>query len=130
MTNVIIDAWSAGGGNNNISWGSGGGGGGSGEYRKISLNVLPNTIFPITVGVGGRGGLSESNGTPGGLTQIGTILTLQGGNGGGAGVSRGSGGISYGNGNSGGAGACYTCWNNCCGGAGGGGGSGGGANNG
>lgn len=61
-----------------------GGAGGTAIYNKI-YSVTPNSTLSITVGKGGTGGRLVSSGTTaaqkGGSTQIGTLVTLVGGNG-------------------------------------------------
>lgn len=60
-----------------------GGAGGAAIYNKI-YSVTPNSTLSITVGKGGTGGRIVSSGTTaaqkGGSTQIGTLVTLVGGN--------------------------------------------------
>ena len=71
-----------------------GGGGASGRYiRAVGgagggfafgiLKVQPGQLLPtITIGTGGTGGVNDQNGTTGGTTSVGTLLTATGGGGG------------------------------------------------
>ncbi|KAF1004367.1 MAG: hypothetical protein GAK28_04074 [Luteibacter sp.] len=85
-----------GGGGNNIGGASASGGGGGGAGQSIirqAFTVTPGQVIPITIGTAGSGGAggAQSNspapvaGTAGGQTIIGSLITLTGGSGGGAG---------------------------------------------
>jgi hypothetical protein len=69
---------------------SGGGGGGGGGYSFASLNaenVAELGPIPITIGLGGAGGVASTIGVAGGTTSFGTVIVANGGAPGGAGVS-------------------------------------------
>lgn len=101
---------------------AGGGGGGGGIIYKYPAFVTPGQQIAITVGAGGAGGTGVTNttsasvlGKAGGSTVIGDLITVPGGQGGGAHTSTNSagtktytayyGGASWGGGGTGGAGA-------------------------
>lgn len=90
-----------GGGGGNPTTGSSGGGGGGGGAGNIAINqsvtVVPGQTYTVTIGARGNGGansgLSSSdgkNGTAGGTTSFGSLLTLSGGGAGLGGVSGGN----------------------------------------
>lgn len=97
VTQVSIDACAAGGGGGYApAGGAAGGGGGGASVLNSRFTVVPGTVYTITVGAPGVGGTSTSvNGTQGGSTTFGSLLTL---NGGGAGLYNGSGGAAGGGG--------------------------------
>jgi len=76
---------------------SGGGGGGAGQpVIRQSVTLVPGTVYAYVVGAAGLGGAapaqgsastSANNGTAGGNTTFGTLLTLTGGAGGTAGAA-------------------------------------------
>ncbi len=98
VTTIYVDACAAGGGggysaSGNI--GAGGGGGGQAVVRRV-ITVVPGTVYAITIGAPGTGGVSSSvNGTQGGNTTFGSLLTLVGGY---AGLSDGTAGAAGGDG--------------------------------
>ncbi len=47
-----------------------GAGGASGAIMEKTVSVLPNDIFEITIGTGGNGGASKTNGSQGGTTKV------------------------------------------------------------
>jgi hypothetical protein len=138
-----------GGGDNGGTGGGSGGGGGAGEYvPPLALTVSPGETLTITVGTGGNGGSAgtsggtlSANGSAGSLTSIvgsvsGTLLSVNGGSGGGRGHNStldptnaaagtagtgGTGSTTTGhvNGNSGSAGVAGSNGNDRAGGAGG-----------
>jgi len=64
VTSVQVEAWGSGGGGGGcgaIYTGAGGGAGGS--YVRYSVSVTPNTVYYLTVGAGGAGGLEGTGGT-------------------------------------------------------------------
>jgi len=87
-----------------VSGGSGGGGAGASTVRQ-AFSVTPGQSISITIGGAGSGGV-QGNGTAGGNTVVGSLVTLPGGGGGvggGAGTnsSGGIGGSGYPNGSHG-----------------------------
>ncbi|WP_455820592.1 glycine-rich domain-containing protein [Pseudomonas cerasi] len=98
VTTVYVDACAAGGGGGysaSGNAGAGGGGGGQAVIRRV-ITVVPGTMYTITIGGPGTGGTSSSvNGTQGGNTTFGNLLTLVGGYGG---LSNGTAGASGGDG--------------------------------
>jgi hypothetical protein len=119
ITKIKIELWGAGGGgaggsggntNNGCSYwigmgyvGANGGSGGSGGYNCSVLDVIPGNSYNIVIGQGGQGGNPNfcgfgQNGTIGGVTSFGNLLTAPGGNGGNGGNSytsiQGAGGTS------------------------------------
>ncbi len=100
VTMVTVRLFGGGGGGAGDATGGGGGGGG-GNVATKTITVIPGTIYPITVGVGGSGGASRNaNGNNGGASSFGTLVSANGGNGGTSGNSSSTGG--GGNGGSGG----------------------------
>jgi len=77
-----------GGGNAGVN-GSGGGAGGT--VYKYGVQVSPGTSYSITVGAAGSPGGANQNGSAGGNTVFGSLLTLTGGGGGGMGSGSGGG---------------------------------------
>jgi hypothetical protein len=59
VNSIVVEVWGAGaGGGDRTSDGSGGGGGG-GAYSRSEINVVPGTVYTVSVGAGG---LSNANG--------------------------------------------------------------------
>jgi hypothetical protein len=59
VNSIVVEVWGAGaGGGGRTSDGSGGGGGG-GAYSRSEINVVPGTVYTVSVGAGG---LSNANG--------------------------------------------------------------------
>lgn len=90
-----------GGGGGNPTTGSSGGGGGGGGAGNIAINqsvtVVPGQTYTVTIGARGNGGANSGssssdgkNGTAGGTTSFGSLLTLSGGGAGLGGVSGGN----------------------------------------
>lgn len=96
---VIAEAWGAGGGAGG-GGAMGGGGGGGGGYARGGIAVTPGNSYPVTVGMGGAGGPSSSNGSPGGESYFVDAFTVAA-SGGGPGGGNGSGAGSQGMGTSG-----------------------------
>jgi phage-related tail fiber protein len=91
--------------------GAGGGGGGNAGASVIAepITVVPGTVYAITIGGGGAAGATAAsgtagkNGTTGGVTRFGTLLTLAGGSAGlGGDILSGAGGFAQGLGGGGG----------------------------
>ena len=85
---VVVEAWGGGGGG---AYGgtavTGGGGGGAYARKEFRVADMPSSAA-VTIGAGGAGRTgSNGNGTAGGNTTIGALLTAYGGGGGGSGVS-------------------------------------------
>ncbi|UXM94323.1 phage tail protein [Bartonella sp. HY329] len=106
---VTVEIWGGGGGGGaSIGSGSAGSGGGGGGYVRSAVPVLPNQVIPVTVGVGGTGGITDPaanlyNGKSGSASSFGLFATANGGGGGFLGnneiVGRaGAGGSGFGNG--------------------------------
>ena len=75
----------AGGGGANSGGTISGGGGGAGGYIEGWFAVNPGDSITLTIGAGGAGGLggtAPSDGSAGGSTSIGSVMTSTGGNGG------------------------------------------------
>jgi hypothetical protein len=133
VTSINVDAYGAGGGGGRGGGTSkyGGGGGGGGAFkRSTSVAVTPGTTYTITIGTGGAGGTTATDGQAGGVTTANfdaISVTANGGNGGMNNVNGGNGGAGGGGGTrNGGNGANGTNGS----GSGGGGGCGGTASNG
>lgn len=76
-----------GGGVDNVT-NTGGGGGGGESVLKKDIAVTPSTGYTITIGAAGAGGTSApTNGSAGGTTSFGSLLSLAGGGGGTKGIS-------------------------------------------
>jgi len=99
QTSVTVDLISggAGGGGRNTGTNSCGGGGGGGAYSRLTMNVLPNTSYTVTVGQGGTGGSANAGGADGGDSSF-NGYTVTGGKGGGAGTGVGGTGGAAGSG--------------------------------
>jgi hypothetical protein len=81
---VTVEAWGAGGGGGcQTTTSSSGGGGGGGGYTiwRFRLGDLPATVA-VGIGSGGTGGGGGVNGTAGGDSTFGALVTAYGGNGG------------------------------------------------
>jgi hypothetical protein len=79
---VLVEAWGAGGGGGGAGTGaSAGSGGGGGEYRMGYFAVSPGSLSVMigAHGVKGLGYPTNSNGTDGGDTIIGSLMTCKGG---------------------------------------------------
>lgn len=73
-----------GGGGTGTTRMGGGGGGGAAIYRMVS--VTPGVTYTVTIGAGGSGGApGANNGSNGGTTSFGSLVTAPGGGGGGHG---------------------------------------------
>lgn len=81
---LLIEAVGGGGGGGGNTDGStnsaAAGGGGSGAYSAVLTTVMQS--YAVAVGAGGPGGAAGANGTVGGDTTFGAILTAKGGSGG------------------------------------------------
>lgn len=97
---VTVRLFGGGGGGAGDATGGGGGGGG-GNVASKTITVISGTIYPITIGTGGSGGVRYANGNNGGASSFGTLVSANGGNGGTSGDNNSIGG-SGGNGGSGG----------------------------
>lgn len=86
---VIIQAWGAGGGGGRDGSAPGGSGGGGGTYVERTLRLAElGATETVTIGAGGIGRTASSgNGTDGGTTTFGALVTAYGGAGGGGGGS-------------------------------------------
>ncbi|WP_431281671.1 hypothetical protein ACQW02_20000 [Humitalea sp. 24SJ18S-53] len=74
--------WGAGGGGaGNINTSSGVSGGGGGGYAEGYFDVVPGQVLAVTIGVAGVGGTNvvSGNGTVGGTTSLGALLSATGG---------------------------------------------------
>lgn len=94
---ICIEAWGGGGGGGGSpTGGTNGGGGGGGGYGQECFDVVPGTIYTVTVGGGGLGKNSSTPGENGGTSSVGALITSTGGNGGGVGPNGtgGTGGTS------------------------------------
>lgn len=80
-TLVFVRLWGAGGSGGRGSFSGSGGGGGAYAEDWFRLGDLPNSIS-ITVGAGGAGRTTNSNGVAGGDTSFGSLVTAYGGGGG------------------------------------------------
>ena len=100
---LVIAGGGGGGGN---TGGDAAGGGGAGGYRTSTQTFNIGSVYTITIGDGGAGGISDTRGTSGSASSVSgsgiTTITSAGGGGGGAGtgsvgdgLSGGSGGGSY-----------------------------------
>lgn len=67
-------------GTSNYSY-AGGGGGGSGHISAATV-TLNSTSIPVTIGAGGSGGAQYKDGSSGGTTSFGALLSATGGSGG------------------------------------------------
>lgn len=78
------------------SYGVGGGGGGGACVIEREYTVTPNTVYAYAVGAGGNAGANHAttptNGSTGGSTTLGALLTLAGGVGGNSVTGTGGGG--------------------------------------
>lgn len=88
VTEVEVECWGAGGSGGSAigTLGRAGGGGGGGSYVKNTVNVIPGTVYTITVGAGGTAGLTLSancSGKQGSKTEFSgpaiTTITASGG---------------------------------------------------
>lgn len=127
VTSVQVEAWGGGGGGGGVikngnKLGGGGGGAGGSYTKNTNVAVTSGSAITITVGAGGIGVL-KGNGTTGGTSSFGAIVTAIGGSGGNLGNnSLGAGGaVTIGTTRNGGAGA--TAVTTASGGGGGGAGS-------
>lgn len=88
ITSVEVELWGASGGgggciNYNYAGSGAGGNGGNGGYSKSTISVIPDSTYNIKIGKGGAGGNSSIlNGTDGGNTSFGNLLSAQEGKGG------------------------------------------------
>lgn len=92
-TIAMIEVWGAGGSGGRSDTTSDAGGGGGGAYSRylVSLASLAATVS-VTLGAGGPSKATAGNGTAGGNTTFGSIITGYGGGAGGGNVSSGAGG--------------------------------------
>lgn len=139
VTSISVNAYGAGGGASASSAGGGGGfGGGGGAYSGSTLTVVPGTIYNLTVGIGGTGGVPfGAAATAGGdsMFESSSTILAKGGSGGilatsgtGGQASSGFGTTKFSGGNGAGDGSADGCGlgNGPGGGGGGGAGTGGG----
>ncbi|HFK2693721.1 TPA: glycine-rich domain-containing protein, partial [Kluyvera ascorbata] len=102
VTTVYIDACGGGGGGayGTLNATGGGGGGGAQAVRRSAINVSPGQTYTITIGLGGVAGVTGAvDGGNGGVTRLGSLISLAGGIGGknnGTGSAPGGGGGTYG----------------------------------
>lgn len=86
ITFLDLDGVSAAaGGGYGVSIGGGGGGGGGRAIKRVYLaqaGIAAGAVLPVVIGAGGTGGVNGTpNGVAGGLTSIGTLLSVAGGEG-------------------------------------------------
>ncbi|HFS0578677.1 TPA: hypothetical protein ACHYPN_004538 [Yersinia enterocolitica] len=102
VTTVYIDACGGGGGGayGTLNATGGGGGGGAQAVRRSAINVSPGQTYTITIGLGGVAGVTGAvDGGNGGVTSLGSLISLAGGVGGknnGTGSAPGGSGGTYG----------------------------------
>jgi hypothetical protein len=91
---IDYDCWGSGGGGggganttSSTDVAPGGAGGGAGLRARGTIAPTPTTSYAITVAAGGAGGTATSNGTDGGSSSIGALVSALGGQGGGASVA-------------------------------------------
>ncbi|MBW8331920.1 MAG: HYR domain-containing protein [Prolixibacteraceae bacterium] len=81
VTGVTVEAWGGGGGGGAggafLSTGRGGGGAGGSFTRAFT--VVPSASYTVTVGIGGPGGAGTTNGTAGGASSLGALVSAPGG---------------------------------------------------
>jgi hypothetical protein len=80
-TPVLVQAWAAGGSGGRGSQGGSGGGGGAYAEKWFRYGDLLSS-YTVTIGAGGAGRTSNGNGSAGGNTSFGSLLTAFGGAGG------------------------------------------------
>ncbi|MEO7483040.1 MAG: hypothetical protein ABIT81_04725 [Ferruginibacter sp.] len=105
VTSISVECWGGGGaGGGSTTNTTAGGGGGGGAYNKnLTVAVVPNTVYTITVGAGGIGGTGAGVIGAVSTTTFGvTTVSANGGSGGAAGAGVG------GAGGAGGAGGLYN----------------------
>lgn len=94
VVRVRARVWGAGGGGGggfaNAGVGGAGAGGSGGGYSEGYFNVVPGTVYVVTVGAGGAGGTSPLNGTAGGTSSFSSFISATGGAGGAGGNNTGS----------------------------------------
>lgn len=74
---------SGGGGGGGSSTGTAAGGGGAGAaIMWIPVDVVPDTVYAVTIGAGGAGGTAGNSGLSGGTTTFGSLASFYGGAGG------------------------------------------------
>lgn len=107
LSGAGISGGGGGGGANGAEPRPGGAGGALGWFNN--LPVTPGQVLRLVVGAGGAGGGLAQDGSNGGTTSIGTVLSLTGGEGGRLGASVAVGGVRVGGdgGGDGGKGAVY-----------------------
>lgn len=105
ITRAMVRVWgAAGGGGGAANTSSSASGAGPGGYSAGAFAVTPGTAYPVTVGVGGLGGVggaSPLSGSTGGASSFGGFLSATGGTGGGpsnSGVNVNNGGSGQGSG--------------------------------
>jgi len=107
VTSIQVEAWGAGGGGGGGGTGNkdGGGGGGGGAYiANNAVSVTPGVTYTITIGNGGAGGVTNTNGSPGNTTSATfDAITIA--------PNPGAGGFGFSNGAAGGAGGAAGTWN-------------------
>ena len=109
-TVVQIELWGAGGGGgggNAATYYGGGGGGGDYSKKTVLASTLGATVT-VTIGAGGTGGAANTDGTAGGNSTFGTVLT-------GYGAGRGGGASGAANGGGGGGGGTHGLGGNATG---------------
>jgi hypothetical protein len=94
VVRVRARVWGGGGGGGggfaNAGVGGAGAGGSGGGYSEGYFNVVPATVYVVTVGAAGAGGSSPLNGTAGGTSSFSTFISATGGAGGAGGNNSGS----------------------------------------
>ena len=85
-----------GGGSNGVSDQYGGGGGGAGGYAEGIYSVSPAANFIVTIGPGGTGGTTGFQGSNGGTSSFGVLISATGGLGGVSYTLGGTGGVGNG----------------------------------
>lgn len=102
VTSISVDMSGGGGsggyGGDGSGQNGGGGGGGAGAVSAIQLSVTPGASYAITVGAGAS--WSGGNGSAGGSTNFGSLLSVGGGGGGFQATAGGAGGSAGGPGGS------------------------------
>jgi len=83
VTKIRARVWGGGGGGGGSATGGAGGGGCGGGYGEGVFTVTPGQAIAVTVGAGGLPGVENvKNGTAGGTSSVGTLISSTGGAGG------------------------------------------------
>jgi len=93
---IVIGGGGGGAGANTSGCGNDGGTGGAGGMGVNNVAVTPGTTYTVTVGTGGAGGAANVNGSTGGTTSFGALISATGGGGGLTNGSNGSAGAASG----------------------------------